>query len=501
MDKTANERIVSSSLLAGLVLLAWLLYHHSPAFTQAYGLKGDYPVVALAAHRAAEFELLTGLYGRFSFSHPGPAAFYVYALFNYLFPELSYPYGPLSLAQLALNLLFVTLGAFALGKALNSIYPIGLSVAAFVWALPRLISYYFIDIWPPVTLVAPAFCFLSVVTAWVSGGRLYLSILVLSAGFLLSQHIGTLVLIGPVGLFVLARSMIRLIRSQSILVSRIDLVLSFLMVLLFALGPLCDLIQNGKRANFFRLVTFATSRGGDHSLAESVRYVLQFLEFELFSLPVFVYPLAAGVHLLMVRSRFEHRPLLLGLAVILCSMFGATRITGVQHLYLMYWLYGVSLFLAVFSLSVLLLALRNLVRGSFLTKSFDVGIALFVVLALPLSASRIDNPVHDNPDYQLVSNQILNHGISGVKLKPHGKRGWNRVANLAVELNRKGIPYCVPRGYASMLGKNRVCSIGGDQTTWIDLTVEKVRKGREDSQGSSGGTIIDGFEFKLGLDS
>ncbi len=207
-----TKRSTFGLLAVGIVtLLAW--NSREFFFGRPYYEYYDWAANSLLIERAKHFDDLYGPYSRFSFHHPGPAFFYVFALGEALFYNALHIVPAPYQGQVLINLCLVTgfyvaaLGLFArwlpvprrwafvcaaLGFGIVHFSLMGRLPSCDIMGGPSA----FVSIWSAHLIVMPFICLLAAGASVGAGRGRHLPLLVLAGGFLM-VHISQPIFVGP----------------------------------------------------------------------------------------------------------------------------------------------------------------------------------------------------------------------------------------------------------------------------------------------------------------
>lgn len=184
------------------LLVALMIGYHEPYFETRILEQGDIAVNALQIDDAKHLGELYGNYSRFSFNHPGPGFFYLYAAGEIVLHDwLKIVPSPHN-AHLLTSLLIQTL-CFALALAImhcwvNSWTFVALALLGGVWHF-SMTQGAFVSIWPPHVLLMPFLCFLAAVASFANGRTRDLPIMVVAGGLLFHGHVAQPLFVGGLG--------------------------------------------------------------------------------------------------------------------------------------------------------------------------------------------------------------------------------------------------------------------------------------------------------------
>ncbi len=204
MDSTAASRspwslalAIGLGLMVALVIAGSDLYFRTPMLEQ-----GDIAVNALQIDNAKHGTEIYGNYSRFMFNHPGPAFFYVYGagegvLYDWL-GVVPAPHNAHLLASL-----FLQVSCFAVTIALMHCWVgswtfVALALLGGMWHF-SLAQHAFTSLWPPYVLLMPFLAFLTAASSFAAGRTRDLAIAVVAGGFLFHGHVAQPLFVGGLG--------------------------------------------------------------------------------------------------------------------------------------------------------------------------------------------------------------------------------------------------------------------------------------------------------------
>ena len=164
---------------------------------------GDAAVNALQIDNAKGASEIYGNYSRFEFNHPGPAFFYIYAAGEYVFLDwlgvVPTPHNAHLLASLV-----VQVACFALALALIDLWIgsgafLALALLGGLWHF-SLAEGSFYSVWPPHVLLMPFLCFLTAACSVAAGRSRDLAIMAVTGGLLFHGHVAQPLFVGGLGL-------------------------------------------------------------------------------------------------------------------------------------------------------------------------------------------------------------------------------------------------------------------------------------------------------------
>lgn len=426
---------------------------------------GDYPVIALDIDLASSFSLFTGPYSRFKFRHPGPALAYYHAALSGLFSAAtgSTWYAAHLQAQLALNLAFLAGAAsvvFAhLGRAGYSV----LFIIAVLWSLPSAKAAVLTDVWGPSAIMVPTGAFL-VSAASVASGRLRHSWLAaLSAGLVLSTHIGTGVYVIPVSLAALLWG-VRASQSSGSPRCAAALLPAGAVVSVLAWPPLYEAWTTPRGGNLALIVRFfGRGRETGHSVAEALEFTAGYLSPIRGGVGGTAWSIAAALALFALPPVFESDTFLrrlwaLTAAAAVLLVLGATRIEGRLHPYLLWHAYVVF---AVAWFVLLACTARRLLpalsTGGAGEAVFCVTALAAAVLLLPARFGVESGACPDGPE--AIVRTLRGDGTTLLGVTPASRSDWDLMAKIVLYGRRASLPVCVPRRWRFMFGARATCEV------------------------------------------
>ncbi len=209
MEISVTQRSVWPVTIA--IALAWLVAimigRHELYFETQILESGDIAVNALQIDDAKRGKELYGNYSRFQFNHPGPAFFYVYALGEIVLNDwmgvTPSPHNAHLLASLLLQILCFALAIALVHCWVDSWTFVALALLGGVWYFSH-VRETFVSIWPPHVLLMPFLCFLAAAVSFSAGRARDLPILVIAGGFLFHGHVAQPLFVGGLGLAAVA---------------------------------------------------------------------------------------------------------------------------------------------------------------------------------------------------------------------------------------------------------------------------------------------------------
>lgn len=391
----------------------------------------DYSLIALQAHRAKSFDVLVGPYSRFSFNHPGPIQFYLYALSEVL--PISYSAAH-AICQLAINtacffgLIFVA--ARLWGAAVAT--AVGCSIGLAVYLNLGLLS----DTWGPSVIFVPYLLFL------VSGagvGRLSgaLLICVFTASWAVSNHLGLLVTV------ILVSSWVGWCVWKEGKISRWELAAALTTAAVIFALPIYELFLNYPLNNMQRFMRFLSRYDPTVSIADVWQALGQVFP------NAYLFLVLGGISaaILFIRTSTRDFGGILALAA-LGHLFSVSQTVGRLHSYLFWPL-----------LSVLCVA--TAVLGSAFASRFKFTRLLLVILGGALLLTLGQTFQHDSgksPElYAKVMQDVERHPDAAFKLMTRRHQNWEVMTAAADTLARNGRVFCVQERLEFIFGRDLTC--------------------------------------------
>lgn len=510
MPTASGTRSIWTTALALFLGLAFALgaAGYDQYFVQAPLLEtGDAGVNALQIDNAGRFQELYGNYSRWEFSHPGPAFFYVYAAGEAVFYRLlgvcPTPGDAHNLTSMLVQAFFFSLALAVVASHLRWRAFLPLALLAGAWYFGRISKALagspgpFISIWPPWVLLMPALCFLAASVSVARGRSAHLVIATLSGGFLFHGHVAQPLYVGTLGGLALLfwRWSERTVPWREFLrVHRRALGASAALALVFVLPLAIDVITLGTRSNVATIIgrfySNTNDETGSKSLTEATEYFLTFATTS--SNQEFLFPqidpgdpdrakppsLAPAflrdhqASLSFWGAVFLLPPLLLGLirsrlapdergfyAVgygFLVAAVGVCLVWGLAQAGLMYHFNGLFYY-AVYFFGALL-ALGLVARGlePVLPSAGAAALCAMAGVLFTWSFRPPRLPPGGNGESILAAvDAALRADTSGrPKLLVFEHRDWPTVAGIALELQRRGLPYYVNPYWEYMFGRS-----------------------------------------------
>lgn len=176
-------------------------------FTGHLVLGGDQSVIALDTFDVRHLDQLVGPYSRMGWAHPGPAWFYLMAPVFWLFGSG----GPaLVAASMVVEALFAALVVVAVDRGRPWQRP--LMAGILLLYVLRMPSIEFVSVWNPFALLLPTMLLLLLVARACAGSVSAFAAALVVASFLVQTHVGTVPLVGLVGLVTVVALGVRLVR-------------------------------------------------------------------------------------------------------------------------------------------------------------------------------------------------------------------------------------------------------------------------------------------------
>lgn len=459
---------------------------------------GDSAVNALQIDNAGQFKELYGNYSRFEFSHPGPAFFYVYAagetVFHRLLAVCPAPGNAHILTSMLVQAFFYSLALAVLTAHLRwrAFLPLALLAGACHFgAISAAIAPSpgpFMSIWPPWVLLMPALCFLAASVSVATGRSRHLIIATLSGGFLFHGHVAQPLFVGTLGglsLLIWRWNERALPWRGFVRAHRPAFLASAGLALLFIAPLAIDVASLGTRSNVAtilgRFYSNTNDNGGSKTALESAEYFLTFAtttseQQNLFPQsdpdkpdaprPEPVAPAFLAEHALrisvwtaifslppllafLLRRRLEpedRRFLGFGYVFLLaaagvCLLWGLAQAGPMYHFNGLFY-YAVYYFGALLALGLVARLLEGLASPSVVAALCAVAAVIFTwSFRLP----RLSPGENGESVLAGVEAAIKADRTGKPKLLVFEHRDWPTVAGIALELQRRGIPFfCNP---------------------------------------------------------
>jgi hypothetical protein len=460
---------------------------------------GDIAVNALQVDNAKHFRELYGNYSRFEFNHPGPAFFYMYAAGEWLLHDLLQVVPSPGNAHL-LTSMFVQCFFFALALGLIATHVPGrlwlgltmLAAALYFGAMQTP----FMSIWPPHVLLMPFLAFLVGCCSLASGRTASLPWVVLAGGFLFHGHVAQPLFVGGLGALTLGLAGWRLRQDtpgetwrQHAGRQRRWLWIAGALAALFALPLVIDVITGGTRSNVATIIgRFYANTGDSKSLVQSFLYFISFAtpaanQDEIFTtmgpavgqffrqhagyIAIWAAILVLGPCLALVlptrvpaatRRFLLTSHLLLAAAVPLCVLWGIAQ-SGPMWQYNGFFYYGIY-FLGFVLLLCWIDSLASLPQAPAVTPVLCAIAA--VVATWEFRMSRWSEHDAGLPVKRAVA-AALEGAPAGPRILTFEHAIWPSVASLALELQRKDVPFHMAPWWGFMFGHQHSLSRLGDQ--------------------------------------
>lgn len=452
---------------------------------------GDIAINAMQVDRAKHFAEIYGNYSRFEFSHPGPAFYYMYAAGEWLLHDLlglvPTPGNAHLLASVFVQTFFFGLALALAAAHLPGRIWIGLSLlAAALYFGP--LQTPFMSIWPPHVLLMPFLCFLVACASLASGRIEHALFVVLAGGFLFHGHVAQPLFVGSLAPLAFGLAAWRMHRDQPGQTWRQRLQpyrwqwwTSASLAALFALPLLIDLALGGSRSNVATILGRFYSNTGDSKTAlQSFLYFVSFAtpaqnQDELFTTlgpqvreffgqntgrvalwaGIFILGPCLGFFRLPRIPREERRFLLtahlfVGVSVAVSVLWGIAQ-AGPMFQFNSYFYYAIFFFALVLALGWL----DSLIRHP---GNHALVVALCAIAAV-ISTWAFRLPRLSEADAGLPVKRAveiaLQNSDRGPRLLSFEHSSWPTVASLALDIQRRDIPFYLAPWWGFMFGHHR----------------------------------------------
>jgi len=422
---------------------------------------GDLAANALQVERARSFHEFLGPYSRFGFYHPGPLLFYIYAIGSWLGGLVSLSgYSAHNLTQLLLNCIFLCASSFVIFKESKSLLLLPLLLFSFLFALHHIGPNVLQFTWGPAAVICPILYILVSATAIYLGMRTSLFLHLFALSLALQTHIGTASVLIPIEAIVML-GLIRSIQKKKLQLSKAQLLYLFLFLLILNIFPVIEALANGAESNFAHIYKFFSSRQPKHDFLSAVNFTSQFFLIPFsskISLQSWLVPLFFLItFVLHKRAPFYKTLTGITLAAYLLSIFGASRIIGRYHDYVL-WMQISVVTLLYFSLLVGVsgfLRDYNSIKARFVTPFFvalSIGLAAVIIGYFSFPASPLCNS-----DASKIFHWVHQQTNSKIAIKIEHKARWDLATGLALYMARKDFEFCVNKEWGVLFGTSNIC--------------------------------------------
>lgn len=490
MDLAASPRrpLLTAATLAVMLFVAFIaagksLYFDSPALES-----GDAAVNALQIDQAKSGRELYGNYSRFQFNHPGPAFFYVYAGAEIVLHDwLGWVPSPTNahlLASLALQVFFFALALALLLQWFNSPWLLPMALLGAAWHFLHATGS-FTSIWPPHVLLMPFLCFLTAACSVAAGRTRDLVFLAIAGGFLFHGHVAQPLFVGGLGaLALVVHHRTRGLSWRDIgpeIVAHRSLVWFCAAWALLLLLPLAiDVIAYGRESNVATILGRSQSNASQgKSVFQSFLYFLSFATYSnkqenvfttlgagtgrffvehALSFVIWALIIALPAWLLYRRRatlpegtrRFVIRAYLFLLATVaLCIVWGLMQ-AGPMYQFNGFFYYSIFYFAGVLGLGLALTVFPLPARPALTT-----GALCLVAIAFtrgfttgPLSREESGLDIRD-----AVARLLQGYPSGRPKILVFEHEVWPTAAAVALELQRRDVPFYVAHSWNFMFGR------------------------------------------------
>lgn len=427
---------------------------------------GDYVLGLLDIEKASRFEAYAGPYSRFRVRHPSPTLSYLLAGLTKGLHLSGSARGSVSLAQLVINTVLLCAATVAMVRSGVTVFWALVTFYVFVFLCSMTLPGVLADIWGPCAVVAPVFCFLCVVPLIARGAFEWTFWLVVSGCLALSSHMGTVAVVCPVSLLVVASLWCR--RRQLPARTRLAAV-SAVAAGLFAAAclapPVIDALRNSG-GNLLRVVRFLVLSPGSArrlGLSAAPEFLGYFLSAPL-GLPAWLGALVLLMLVFVVIRRHILRPSEARVEAVTVfvacvgAVAGAASIRGAPHQYLMLYMSGVVALLVSVAGRASSVVRHRARPSTLMVVALLMGCAL-VSASVPARRNEPSGSTCGEELEPFVTHFGL-HKSQRVELRPAGAASWQALSSSVYRLYREGYTTCVPRRWSFLFGDELTCPRG-----------------------------------------
>lgn len=417
---------------------------------------GDFSLLALKVEQAKNFELLTGPYSRNQFDHPGPISFYLYALGERILGESFGSYASYALTQLAVNLLLIIAALYLFSKEAG-FAPAPFLLVAFAFLLfPNSKSAVLTDIWGPSVLLSAMLSFVVAAVSLSLGNLRSILLLTISAVLLLSNHIGTALIIGVLSV----ASFIYFFKGRReaaslLLPGDLKWILAALIVIvLAAFPPIYEALSAEDWGNFGRIKDFMSHSRWRYNLWKAFSYLAQYFgPTPLIGLCLMT--LALLISYISAANNYFARLRLFVLLSICCALISIARIRGGLQVYIFWHQIAVAVLLYTLVLSVLftVAAKRSAALQSY---AWILSVAAIFLAIFSMRSHGVEQ-CDSHGFYAKISEDLKLDRNHLYEITNYGD--WGYQGGLVLELTRAKIPVCVRDQWRFMYGEKYMCKL------------------------------------------
>jgi hypothetical protein len=500
MNQTVNSRSpwLVAGIIAAVLMIAFVAASRSFYFETSILELGDSAVNALQIDNAKHGTEIYGNYSRFGFNHPGPALFYLYAAGEIVLRDWLGLVPSSNNAHLLASLA-VQIGCFALALALihcwfDSWLLLAVALLAGLWHF-SLTPGAFNSIWPPHVLLMPFLCFMVAASSFAAGRTRDLAVMVVLGGLLFHGHVAQPLFVG--GLGGLATFLYLRREKQAgtwagwrtwAAAHRGLTWFCFVWLGLMLLPLVIDVLRYGLQSNLATIIRRFLLNSSEHkSILQSLLYFLSFatygtnqedvftrlngasFRFFLAYLPTLLFwavALAGPAIVAWSRRRMIPAPLrdfvgsayvVWGATALLCVVWGLLQ-AGPMYQFNGFFYYGVYYFAGAVGLGVLI--------HLFCPGSPTTPVVVLCCLASIVAACGFPLIAGSNED----TGQVIRRGVMAALAKHPAPRpvllvfehySWPEVIPVALELQRRGIPYYTSPSWDFMVGRQHDANLLG----------------------------------------
>lgn len=422
---------------------------------------GDEALIGLQTIRASHFQEGVGPYSRAGFRHPGPISFYLYAAADTAFVFIKSPDQRYRYFQMLLNAgLF--LWFFAIFRRLTSKRAALVYSAIFLITMSPVSNGFYFSIWGPLVLIVPYLLFFAAYTGFSKGHLADIFAIAFSSIFLIQNHIGSVVIVGPfvfVGLIQFWRNKPELSRNDlnPIVWTSLLLIITSLPMLIdqfFGTGNISKIFQyftgSGSAARRFDVViVYLTNYYLDpvRQILPSVNSVAWFGF--LTGMPLLVWNRLAEIWKLIYFNL---------LLMFVLSLVGALRVSGDLLPHLFWYLYP----FVAFHFLLIIVSLKELIAiNQFTPKKLNLHVSIILLLLVFTVYKPVVLKSSEPTLAQIMYIQVKNYPSPYRLVFPIGSNTHNRwveATGLALKLTREKKAYCIDSEWSFMFPPGSVCS-------------------------------------------
>jgi len=442
-----------------LLFTILLIFINFSYFNTSYDPAGDPATTFLRIEQAKNLTEQLGPYSRFQFNNIGPIYFYYYALMDNVLFFIKSEVGRINISQLLINALFIIWSIYLIYSQVKIKEEAVVFFIIFILTLLHFSPNLYFSTWGPNQIIFPMLLFVIATTCFASGKEKAIIPSVISAIFMVHQHISSLTIATPfcmIGLTVF----FFIKKKEKLSVKKRYFCIGLIILISLNIIPLIEQFTSPE-GNLTKIFNFLTNfKHQEHSFVKSLEYIASFfsdpfkISFPFSPLWVLVtFIIIAGI--LYFKIDPFHR-FLFGFTAIglIISVYATMNIARTQHKYIMRF----EIIFAVLLFHIIIcgiIKLSRIMEVKHIRKYLGItAIAIIILTAIirydigPRKNTRIASlynkcKLQKNQKYQI----FLKRGTPN-----HSQ--WSTAVGFAFKLVREGFEISSPKEWELIFGKS-----------------------------------------------